>query len=637
MSPEQKEGKESDERSDIFSFGVMLYYLLTGSKPSGLGKLPSTLARGINRRWDTVVGKCLEPKPEDRFQSFGNLQRALESVNTSRVRASFLAAGILTLLFAGIIWAALPSGIDLTGLPFLGPPPTPTAIPTVTPTITPTTTPTPIPTETPTPTPPGPRPQVEIRSEFPEGGIPYRDRSRITVDFFGQPIPGGAIQKYAWRIDGGEWRDTTSQYVQLGELAVGAHRFEVRALDYEGRASAVAASEFEVLGNAPPVVEWVVPPGETAELMPGESLEVVASATDPEGDQIVEWWWSVGSTDRRPVRTQGGARGTHAWTSRAAGLQSLYVCAMDSSGSRSDWVKKEVIVRYYEPTETPTEVPTASPTSTPAPTDTPTPTPTIEAGEVHTFVIPDTDVGIDLVMVPSGTFLMGSLGTEADRKDDEGPIRRVEIGAFWMGRYEVTQAQWTAVMGENPSRFIAPDRPVENVSWNQCRAFIRRLNQMPGGGTLRLPTEAEWEYACRAGTTTPFFTGETISPSAANYDGNYRYGEGESGPYRRKTMPVGSFHPNAWGLYDMHGNVWEWCEDWHHTSYQGGPTDGGPWDQPPGNSRVLRGGSWLDVPGRLRSASRNWDFPDVRLSTIGFRLASDVRVWTDTTKVSIRE
>jgi len=636
MSPEQKEGKESDERSDVFSFGVMLYYLLTGNKPSGLGKMPSMVARGINRRWDDLVGKCMEPNPEDRFQTVDELRRALESLSAGPVRKPILAAAVLAVLFAGVLWAALPDSFTPSRIPFLSrPTPTPTAtlIPTSTPTFTPTKTPTPVPT--PTPEPSGPRPKVEIRSQSPSGEVAYRDRSRVTIDFLGIPIPGGGIKEYAWRLDGGEWHKTTSQYVQFGELAAGAHRFEVKAFDYSDVPSPNVLHEFTVLDNAPPQVEWVAPVDETVSLISGDSLTVIARAEDPEGDTIAEWWWSVGSTERAPVRTQGGATGTYTWTSLAAGLQNLYVCAMDSAGKRSEWLKREVIIRYYEPTPTTTPKPTLTPTFTPHPTVTATPTPTIPPGRVEGVTIPGTNVEIEMVMVPGGSFLMGSEGDEAGRKGDEGPIRTVNIRPFWMGRYEVTQAQWQAVMGDNPSRFIAPDRPVENVSWNQCRMFIRRLNQALGSGAFRLPSEAEWEYTCRAGTSTPFSTGDTIAPDAANYDGNYAYGDGSSGQYRRKTMPVGSFAANAWGLYDMHGNVWEWCEDWHHNSYAGAPPDGEVWESPPGNSRVLRGGSWLDVPGRARSASRNWDFPDVRLSTIGFRLASDAVALPSTLKVTI--
>jgi len=150
---------------------------------------------------------------------------------------------------------------------------------------------------------------------------------------------------------------------------------------------------------------------------------------------------------------------------------------------------------------------------------------------------------------------------------------------------------------------------------------VARLNRLIPGKGFRLPTEAEWEYACRAGTATPGYMGETISTDQANYDGNYAYGNGAIGVYRRGTTQVGAFAPSPWGLFDMHGNVWEWCQDWYYDNYARARSDGGAWESPEGQSRVLRGGSWLDVPKRCRSAERSWDFPDVRLSGIGFRLA----------------
>jgi len=171
-------------------------------------------------------------------------------------------------------------------------------------------------------------------------------------------------------------------------------------------------------------------------------------------------------------------------------------------------------------------------------------------------------------------------------------------------------------MGNNPSYFKGENNPVERVSWNDAKAFCGKIG-------CRLPTEAEWEYACRAGTTTPFSFGETISTDQANYDGNYTVIKGVYGVYRQKTMPVGSFQPNAWGLYDMHGNVWEWCEDVCHDSYAGAPTDGSAWTtgglyQEWG---ILRGGSWVSPPHLLRSANRDGIVPGLSYDRPGFRAA----------------
>ncbi len=241
------------------------------------------------------------------------------------------------------------------------------------------------------------------------------------------------------------------------------------------------------------------------------------------------------------------------------------------------------------------------------------------AGERRTVDLGE-GVSLDLVWIPQGEFLMGSPEDEEDRFDDEGPQHRVRISrGFWMGRYEVTQGQWQAVMGSNPSGFTGDGRlPVEQVSWEDCQAFLRKLNGRVSGGRFRLPSEAEWEYACRAGTWRRFSFGDDDSRL-----GEYAWYWENSG---RTTHPVGGKEPNAWGLYDMHGNVLEWCEDdWHeydwHGEYVGAPTDGSAWvDAPRGLYRVYRGGGWWDYPAGCRSACRYWNDP-VRLGHgLGFRV-----------------
>jgi formylglycine-generating enzyme required for sulfatase activity len=210
-----------------------------------------------------------------------------------------------------------------------------------------------------------------------------------------------------------------------------------------------------------------------------------------------------------------------------------------------------------------------------------------------------------MVLVPAGSFKMGS------DNGDEKPVHDVTISqAFYMGKYEVTQAQWQAVMGSNPSNFKGDNLPVEQVSWDEAIAFIARLNAQKDGYIYRLPTEAEWEYACRAGTTGDF---------AGNLDAMAWYDKNSGG----KTHDVGAKIPNAFGLFDMHGNVWEWCQDWYHASYIGAPGDGSAWlsggEQ---KSRVLRGGSWSSYATYLRSAYRSRITPDYRGSTFGFRVVA---------------
>ncbi|NQS99077.1 MAG: SUMF1/EgtB/PvdO family nonheme iron enzyme [candidate division Zixibacteria bacterium] len=213
------------------------------------------------------------------------------------------------------------------------------------------------------------------------------------------------------------------------------------------------------------------------------------------------------------------------------------------------------------------------------------------------------------VPIPGGSFMMGS----NDGDSREKPVHRVTIKPFKMQTTEVTQAQWKAVMGNNPSHFKGYNLPVEKVSWNDCQKFIRKLNQLDPGKGYRLPTEAEWEYACRAGTTTKYYSGNNESDlkRVAWYVGN-------SGI---KTHPVGSKEPNTWGLYDTHGNVYEWCEDWYYNSYNGAPTDGRAWTSSSGSSRVPRGGCWSNYQNGCRSAARRGFVPDYRNNDTGFRLA----------------
>ena len=213
-------------------------------------------------------------------------------------------------------------------------------------------------------------------------------------------------------------------------------------------------------------------------------------------------------------------------------------------------------------------------------------------------------------------YWMGSPESEPKRVSDETRHRVTLTKGFWMGKYEVTQRQWEGVMESNPSKFKSPDRPVEQISWDDCQAFIRQVN-VAVRTTVSLPIEAQWEYACRAGTTTPFNFGSSLNGDNANCDGNYPYGATDKGRYRGKIAPVGSYAPNAWGLYDMHGNVWEWCQDWYG-HYSGDATD--PTGPASGSFRVQRGGGWINSASCCRSASRCNDSPSFGDGNLGFRL-----------------
>jgi formylglycine-generating enzyme required for sulfatase activity len=245
-------------------------------------------------------------------------------------------------------------------------------------------------------------------------------------------------------------------------------------------------------------------------------------------------------------------------------------------------------------------------------------------------------IGLEMVAIPGGTFMMGSPPEELEHQDNESPQHPVTVQPFFMGKYQVTQAQWRFVaqlaqvnreLEQDPSNFKGDNRPVEQVSWEDAVEFCDRLSQYTGR-TYRLPSEAEWEYACRAGTKTPFHFGETITTNLANYHGidneknqwSGSYGQGLKGIYREKTTEVGIFEvANHFGLYDMHGNVWEFCQDHWHENYRGAPTDGSAWLD--NNNCILRGGSWYNNPRNCRSAYRS--NKDLRLKPycFGFRVA----------------
>jgi formylglycine-generating enzyme required for sulfatase activity len=220
--------------------------------------------------------------------------------------------------------------------------------------------------------------------------------------------------------------------------------------------------------------------------------------------------------------------------------------------------------------------------------------------------------------IPPGSFVMGSPKKEKERGLNETHHKVTLTKGFYMGVYTVTQEEWQAVMGNNPSHFKGEKNlPVETVSWDDCQEFIKKLRDKDKK-PYRLPSEAEWEVSCRAGTTTPFYFGETISTDQANYNGNGTYGNGKKGKWGQQTTPVGSFPANGFGLHDMHGNVWEWCQDWYGDYPEKDVVD--PQGAEKGKFRVLRGGSWVDVPVICRSAFRNGFVPGSRDFDCGLRV-----------------
>jgi formylglycine-generating enzyme required for sulfatase activity len=238
-------------------------------------------------------------------------------------------------------------------------------------------------------------------------------------------------------------------------------------------------------------------------------------------------------------------------------------------------------------------------------------------------------VEMEMALILGGEFQMGSPEEEEYRQSDE-KLHTVTVPTFFMGCTPVTQGQWKAIvqlsqistdLKPNPSNFKGDDNlPVEKVSWDDAIEFCRLLS-IKTGRIYRLPSESEWEYACRAGTTTPFSFGATIDAQLANYDSNYNYGKGVKSSYSEKTTPVKKFAPNSWGLYDMHDNVYEWCQDDYESDYRKAPSDGTPYSTQ-SDRKVLRGGSWFSLPWYCRSAYRSSDSRAYRNDFFGFRIVS---------------
>jgi len=262
---------------------------------------------------------------------------------------------------------------------------------------------------------------------------------------------------------------------------------------------------------------------------------------------------------------------------------------------------------------------------------------TAEPGAGARWVEPET--GLTFRWIPAGCFVMGSPRGEPGRDRDEGPQHRVCLSGFWLGETEVTQGQWTAIMGDNPSLIQnGEEQPVDMISWNRAKKFVAAVNARAGGG-FRLPTEAEWEYACRAGTTTAYSFGETITTDQASFDRPYRLAPEPAPAGKRKgrkrkpakrpqriwpnmhTSVVGSFPANAFGLRDMHGNLWEWCQDTYDAAYYARSPRENPVCKAESPSRVLRGGSWISKAAALRSANRSRGWPDLGTIFSGVRLA----------------
>ena len=234
------------------------------------------------------------------------------------------------------------------------------------------------------------------------------------------------------------------------------------------------------------------------------------------------------------------------------------------------------------------------------------------------------DVNMVVVFIPAGKFEMGSPPTELQKDNDEGQHTVKLTKAFYIGKFEVTQLQYRAIMHQNNSKFGGDKLPVENANWHEARRFLKRLSDKTGL-KFRLPTEAEWEYACRAGTTTAFNVGTTPDSSLANYKAKTPYADGVAGEYLKRTNNVGAYRPNAFGLYDMHGNVWEWCSDLYDKNYYKiSPLVDPKGPQKSNSGHVIRGGAWNEKAYKCRSADRNHRWPKINQSIIGFRVVLEI-------------
>jgi formylglycine-generating enzyme required for sulfatase activity/tRNA A-37 threonylcarbamoyl transferase component Bud32 len=602
MSPEQQRGGEVSPRSDVYSLGLVCYQLLTGESLSP--RAPSFLNPDICREWDHIVLTALENKPEKRFADAGAMLQALEPVrkaihtSAEQKQREKIEAGINEIRQKA---AQAVQGGDLE----------------------------------------------KALSLLTKAAETYPDHKRLREDMADikkrMADRDAAQKRYRESFEKAERLTSADQLDDaLGILTGLASEFRdkpelnSKIADLKKKISdRDAARRREEQRKA------------DEERKNREEAERKRKEEERRRQEDEEKRLEAERLDRERSRRRrlvfGGIGGVIIVIAVIAGA------LFSGGGGRPGLIVTEPTVtpvptytplptytpvptgtptRTPEPTNTPTRTPvpthtptrtpvaTNTPTRTPTPTNTPTRTPVPYRQQTRTFNL-GSGVTLEMVSIPGGSFQMGSPSGESGRESDEGPVHTVELDGFWMGKFEVTQGQYQAVMGTNPSRFKGSNRPVEQVSWNDAMAFCRKLSSKTGK-TFTLPTEAQWEYACRAGTTGPFSFGNCLSTSDANYNGNYPLSGCSKGTYRESTWDVGSGRANGWGLYDMHGNVLEWCLDWKG-SYSAS-TKRNPVGPGSGSYRVLRGGSWNNHARHCRSAGRYWDPPSSSYSPLGFRI-----------------
>jgi formylglycine-generating enzyme required for sulfatase activity/serine/threonine protein kinase len=603
MSPEQQKGGEISASSDVYSLGLMCYQLLTGKKPSL--RLPSQQQENLVSAWDTFLVKSLETDPSDRFADAGEMLKALEPVrkaihtSAEQKQREKMESGIQVIRQQAV--RAVQGGALATALNLLT-----------------------------------------------EAAETYPDHKRLREDM-------ADIKKRMADRDAAQKRYRES--FDKAERLTSADQLD----DALGILTGLA-SEFR---EKPDLTAKIADVKQRITVRDAERRRAEQRKADEERKNREEAERLEGERSRRRMLVFGGIGGVILVIAIIAGA------LFSGGGDRPGFIVTEptptpTYTATYTPTLTPTHPPTRLPTSTPTPTNTPTRTPTLTPPPTDTPTrtptptntptrtptptntptrtpLPDPfanpyhgkEVTVDLgggvrvamIYIRGGSFRMGSPDDEKGRWDDEGPVHTVELDGFWMGKFEVTQGQYRAIMGTNPSEFKGDNRPVEKVSWNDAMEFCRKLSQRTGK-TFTLPTEAQWEYACRAGTTTSRYWGDDPDQACRYANVADRTGQQQYSNWtihnctdgHVNTSPVGSFLPNAWGLYDMIGNVWEWCLDWYGENYYSQSPRRNPVGPGSGSGRGLRGGSWSPYAWDCRSALRLRAPPSGTYDFLGFRL-----------------
>ncbi len=522
MSPEQYRGeRDLDEHTDIYSFGMTLYKMLTGRIARGRAKEPSRLYPEIPTALDDICFKCLEEEPEDRYRNAGEVLAVLSSVAATTAAAERVKIEEEKLAEA-----------------------------------------------------------ARKKQQAAEEELRRQEEARRRAE-------EQRLREEAARKAEQEQKRHNENRLREEEARKAREEKAWRERDKGGSAFKWVAALL--------VVSILVSGGYYVYHQEKEKREAAEQARIRAEQAVRDEAARAAEAERLRIEAERKAAAEKKRRNEEAQRQ-----ALAAQKAESDRKKKEAARRAEEDRRR--EAAARAPI----------------VGQEKTVNLGG-GVKLTLVWIPPGEFMMGSPGSEANRGSDEGPRHRVKITrGFWMGRYEVTQAQWQAVMGSNPSNFKGSDNPVERVSWNDCQEFIKKLARKTGQ-RFRLPTEAEWEYACRAGTETVFHYGDSLSSRQANFDGDYPYGGASKGTYLKKTTSVGSYRPNAFGLYDMHGNVWEWCQDWYGNNYYQSSPASNPQGPSSGSGRVLRGGSCYRNAYDCRSALRRGT-PDYWFDVDGFRI-----------------